>query len=275
MNVAPDSSPLRRWRRYASLYAALWRNSVVREMMFKANFLLWIVVELLWFALQLTFMAVLYRHTDSIGGWSKWQVVALVGTSHFIQQIFQAFFLTNLTQLSELVRTGKLDFMLLLPVNTRFVISLRQVDLGGFVNAGTGLAVILYALVKMQFVPGVMQVVWFAVLCVAGVMVHYSLMFLLASVSFWTVKAQGIVWGYYSMFNIARMPDAAFRGAFKVIFTFALPMLLVSNVPARRLLGMTAPAMDLLILVGLCLAALVVSEMVFRFSIRRYTSASS
>ena len=105
-------------RRYASLYAALWRNSVVREMMFKANFLLWIVVELLWFTLQLCFMAVLYQHTNTIGDWTKWQVVALVGTSHVIQQIFQAFFLSNLTQLSELVRTGKLDFMLLLPVNS-------------------------------------------------------------------------------------------------------------------------------------------------------------
>ena len=62
----------------------------------------------------------------------------LVGASHFIQQIYQAFFLINCVNLSELVRTGKLDFLLMLPVNTRFVVSLRQVDLGGFVNAGFG-----------------------------------------------------------------------------------------------------------------------------------------
>ena len=60
-------------------------------------------------------------------------------------------------------------------------------------------------------------------------------MFMLASVSFWTVRAQGIVWGYYNLFNIARMPDEAFRGAFKAVFTFALPVLLVSNVPVRVL----------------------------------------
>jgi len=33
-------------RRYASIYAALWKNSVTREMMFKGNFILWIVVEM-------------------------------------------------------------------------------------------------------------------------------------------------------------------------------------------------------------------------------------
>src|SRR2546426_770511 len=107
-------------KRYLKIYGALWKNSVVREMGFKTNFLLWIVVEMLWFALQLSFFAVIYTHTDRIGTWSKWQVVMLLGASHFIQQIFTAIFLTNCTQLSELIRTGKLDFMLLLPVNTRF-----------------------------------------------------------------------------------------------------------------------------------------------------------
>src|SRR5258708_18129818 len=75
----------------------------------------------------------------------------------------------------------------------------------------------------------------FLVLCVAGVLMHYSLMFLLASISFWTVKAQGIVWGYYNMFQIARMPDEAFRGLFKAFFTFAIPLLVVSDVPVRML----------------------------------------
>ncbi len=110
-------------QRYASIYSALWRNSVVREMGFKSNFILWIIVELVWFALQLSFVNVIYLHTDHIGDWSKWEVVLLFGASHFIQQIFQAFFLTNCTQLPELIRTGKLDFMLLLPVNTRFLLS--------------------------------------------------------------------------------------------------------------------------------------------------------
>src|SRR2546427_11697663 len=132
-------------KRYFSIYTALWKNSVTREMIFKTNFLLWIVVEVLWFGLQLSFIGVLYLHTDHIGTWTKWQVVMLIGGSHFIQQMFQAFFLINCTNLSELIRTGKLDFLLLLPVNTRFLVSLRQVDLGGFVNAGTALAVMAYA----------------------------------------------------------------------------------------------------------------------------------
>src|ERR1041385_2778554 len=136
--------------RYFGIYAALWKNSVTREMTFKSNFILWIFVELLWFGLQLSFIGVLYLHTENIGTWTKWQVVLLIGGSHFIQQMFQAFFLINCTNLSELVRTGKMDFLLLLPVNTRFVVSLRQVDLGAFVNAAFAMATMAYALHRSE-----------------------------------------------------------------------------------------------------------------------------
>jgi ABC-2 type transport system permease protein len=261
--------------RYPAIYAALWKNSVTREMSFKSNFLMWIVVEVLWFALQLSFIAVLYLHTDQIGSWTKWQVVMLVGASHFIQQIFQAFFLINCANLSELIRLGKLDFLLLLPINTRFVVSLRQVDLGAFVNAASALGVMTYAAVQMRLAPTALQLAGFFGLCVAGIAIHYSLMFLLSCLSFWTVRAQGIVWGYYNLFQIARMPDEAFQGLFKAVFTFAVPMLLVSNVPVRVLVNTLASPGPLLLLLGMSVACFLVSEWGWRSSVRRYTSASS
>jgi ABC-2 type transport system permease protein len=265
----------RGWRRYLEIYGALWKNSVVREMGFKSNFLLWIVVELLWFALQITFIAVIYQHTERIGDWSKWQVVLLMGVSHFIQQLFGALFLTNCVQISEHVRTGRMDFLLLLPVNTRFLVSLRQVDLGAFVNAASAIAVMLYAGHQLGLQPSFGRLAGFLALCASGLLVHYSLMFLLSSVSFWTVRAQGIVWGYYNLFNIARLPDAAFRGLFKAFFTFAIPMLLVANVPAKLLVEKLASPQDALLLLVMSGACFVVSEAGWRFSLRRYTSASS
>jgi ABC-2 type transport system permease protein len=262
-------------RRYATIYAALWRNSVVREMGFKSNFLLWIVVELLWFGLQLSFIGVIYLHTDHIATWTKWQVVLLVGASHFIQQIFQAVFLSNLIQFSELVRTGRLDFMLLLPMNARFLVSLRVVDLGGFVNAASALAVMGYSARQLHLSPSAGQLLGFLLLSVAGVLIHYSLMFLLASVAFWTVRAQGIIWGYYSLFNIARLPDAAFTGFFKAFFTFAIPMLLVANVPAKLILHTLDSPGSMLLLAWMGVVCFLLSELFWRFSLRHYTSASA
>ena len=262
-------------KRHLHLYAALWKNSVAREMSFKGNFILWILVEFLWFGLQLSFVSVVFSQTAAVGTWTKWQMVLLVGASNFIQQLYQAFFLTNCTNLSELVRTGKMDFLLLLPVNTRFLVSLRVVDLGAFVNALFGLCVMIFAAAKLSLHPTAMQIAGFSALCVVGILIHYSLMFILATICFWTVRAQGIVWGYYNLFNIARMPDEAFRGAFKAVFTFALPVLLVSNVPVRVLAHKISSPASWLLLIGVGLAWAVISEWFWRVSVRRYTSASS
>jgi len=263
------------FKRYLNLYLALWKNSVAREMSFKGNFILWIVVELLWFGLQLCFVSVIFSQTESIGSWTKWQMVLLVGASNFIQQLYQAFFLTNCTNLSELVRTGKMDFFLLLPVNTRFLVSLRVVDLGAFVNALFAVCVMVFAALKLGLHPSIGQLAWFGALCAVGILIHYSLMFILATICFWTVRAQGIVWGYYNLFNIARMPDEAFRGAFKAAFTFALPVLLVSNVPVRVLADKITSPLSWLLLLGVGVAWAAISEWFWRVSVRRYTSASS
>jgi ABC-2 type transport system permease protein len=261
--------------RYAAIYAALWKTSVTREMSFKGNFILWIVVELAWFGLQLCFVGVLFSQTSTIGTWTVWQVVLLTGASNFIQEIYQAFFLVNCTNLSELVRTGKMDFLLLLPVNTRFLVSTRQVDIPSFANAAFAACVMIFAAGKLHLHPTTAQLLGFAALCIVGLVVHYSLMFMLASVSFWTVRAQGIVWGYYNLFNIARLPDEAFHGVFKAVFTFALPVLLVSNVPVRELTDRLESPVGLLTLLGLGIVWALISEWFWRFSIRRYTSAST
>jgi ABC-2 type transport system permease protein len=261
--------------RYLGIYGALWKTSVTREMSFKGNFILWIIVELLWFGLQLSFVSVVFSQTSSIGTWSAWQVVLLTGASNFIQQIYQAFFLVNCTNLSELVRTGKMDFLLLLPVNTRFVVSTRQVDISSFANAAFAACVMAFAAHKLHLHPSLMDLFGFAALCLVGLLLHYSLMFMLASVSFWTVRAQGIVWGYYNLFNIARMPDDAFRGVFKAVFTFALPVLLVSNVPVRVLGDRLTSPYTLAVLLGLGFVWAAISQWFWQLSLRHYTSAST
>lgn len=270
-----ETADQRGFFRYLKIYRALWQNSVMRDMQFKINFLLWIVVELMWFGLQLAFVAVIYSHTDRIATWSKWEVVLLTGASQFIQQTFHAIFLNNIVGLSEHVRTGRLDFMLLLPINSRFLISLRTVDLGSFVGALGGLAVMAYACNQMALVPTFTQALGFFVLCLVGILIHYSLMFGLACISFISVKAQGIVWGYYNLFNVARLPDGAFHGAFRAFFTFGIPMLLVSNVPVKLLANKLSSPWEIASLIGMAGVCALISELGWRWAMTHYTSASS
>lgn len=252
------------------------RNSLIREMSFKANFLLWMLVELLWFVGQIVFVQVLFAYVNQIGDWSKWQVVALIGTHQLVSQIFQAFFFVNLSNLPELIRTGRLDLMLVLPIDAQFAISTRQFGLDSIVNALVGVAIVLFSLGQLHVVPTVWQVALYLTAVGLGVAVHYAIMFCLATCAFWIVRAQGLVYGYFNLFNIGRYPDAIFHGAFKRLFTYVIPIILVANVPARIITGHAdAQAAGLLTLATVAAGVLAGTRLFWKFALRRYASASS
>jgi len=262
--------------RYLKVYSLLLRNSLIREMSFKANFLLWTVVEVLWFLGQVLFIEVLFGHIEHLGDWSKWQVVALVGTHQVVSQIFQAFFYVNLTQIPELVRTGKLDVYLTLPLDAQFAVSSRQFGMDNLVNTGIGLAITSFALSKLDVSPGLGQIALFGACVLLGVTVHYSVMCSLSTLCFWIIRAQGLVYGYFNLFNIGRYPDSVFRGAFKLVFTWVLPVILVANVPTRILAQAAAtpwPAVAQLALTSLLLLGF--TRWLWLRGLSRYSSASS
>lgn len=260
--------------RYLKLAVALFRYSLSRELMFKANFLLWIVVEFAWFGIQLTLVEVIFSHVHDIAGWNKYEMIVLIGTSHVVQQTFQFVFLVNCMELPDNIRTGRLDFFLLQPANAQFLISIRKFDPGALVNASIGLGFVAYAIGRLHLHPTLGQLALYALLVVNGIFIHYALMLALVTLSFWIVRAQGLVYGYYNLFQIARIPKEAFKGGVKFFFTVCLPMLIVANEPAsvlaRGLGGWTA-GWVFLIASGLVLA---VSRW-FQYALRSYTSASS
>jgi ABC-2 type transport system permease protein len=260
--------------RYAGIWLAQIRYSTVREMMFKSNFILWIIVELAWFGLHLSFIQFLYLQVNTVAGWSKWGMVLLVSTNHLVQQIFQVFLMINLTKLPELIRTGKLDFFLAQPAPAQFLVSTRNFEPGSVVNAFVAAIVCVVAIAHLDMSFSGVGLLVFPVLVACGVLIHYSLLLMLMSLAFWMTRAQGFINAYYNVFQIARLPREAFHGVARIAFTWTVPLLLIANVPARTLLyGLNGYD-----LVGIACATailLALSTAVFQAGLRRYGSASS
>src|ERR1700757_1378704 len=163
-------------RRYIKIYTIMLRNSLIRELSFKANFILWMVVEVLWFLGQIVFFSIIFGSVNRIGDWSKWEVVLLVGTHQIIAQLFQAFFFVNLANIPELVRTGKLDSVLVLPIDSQFAVSTKQFGLDSIVNALLGAVVVCVSLSKLRVVPNTLSILLYLVALGFGIAVHYSIM---------------------------------------------------------------------------------------------------
>ena len=116
-----------------------------------------------------------------------------------------------------------------------------------------------------------------------GVMVMYSVMIILASTAIWLGRNQNLHTFWFYITNFYRYPMEIYEKsgigmALWGTFTFVIPILVVSNVPARIL----AQPMERgwydwqsLYAIFAAGASLVMSRWVFKMALRSYRSASS
>lgn len=269
---------------YLAVLATFARNSLVRDMTFRGNFLIECITSLAWMSMNLCFYVLIFQFTGEIGsgtGWSKFPFFVFLATTMLVNSLMQTFIMPNASEFSELIRTGNLDFALLKPIDTQFMISFQRVQWSGLSNFFFGCALLVYSLSELDYRPGIIEVVLYPVYIVAGVAIMYSLMICLAATSVWMGRNQTLYDFWFYITTFSRYPIEIYKGGlgrpFMIGFTFVVPVLIAINVPARF---MAKPLQaDDWYLAGYAvlatIASLAVSRWIFRKALTGYRSASS
>lgn len=243
--------------------------------------------------MNLGFYLIVFHHVESIGlntGWGRNEFFVFLATTWLINSLIQAFLMPNAQEFSELIRTGGLDFALLKPVDTQFLISFRKVEWSALSNFVFGLVILVYALLQLNnrteppwsFQPHIVGLYVFYIGC--GVVLLYSLMICLAATSIWLGRNQSLYDFWFYITNFSRYPADIYQGGWGLplwyLFTFLVPVLVVVNVPARLLAQPLVPTQNWewgLALFGLAatVLSLLFSRFVFLRALRSYASASS
>jgi ABC-2 type transport system permease protein len=259
---------------YLRIWLSTARYSLVRMMMFRFDFFLWSTVELAWMAVNVLMISVIYAHTDSVAGWDKYDMLLLVGTSMLIQRFLMGFFWSSLFEMARNIRSGHFDFFLAQPGNVMFMASTRKLDPDSLINSFVAMGVVIYAAHAKHLHPGFGDIALYAFMIACGLVIHYSILVLTMSLGFWITNAQGIEGSYFTLSEFSRLPREAFRGFVSFLFVWLLPVVVVSNVPARTLLH-GFDARWSLGLVAAAIAWFTAAVIVFHRGLRRYSSASS
>jgi ABC-2 type transport system permease protein len=269
---------------YLRVFLTFARNSLVRNMTFRANFIIECISSLSWMLMNLGFYVLVFKFTDSIGagtGWEKYQYFVFLATTLFVNSLVEAFFMPNAEEFSELVRTGGLDFALLKPIDTQFLVSLTKVDWSSFSNFVFAILLLSYSLARLDYTPELLQILLYPLYVLCGVAILYSLMIALAATSVWLGRNQTLYDFWFYVTNFSRYPREIYQGPIgdplRKIFTFLVPVLIVVNVPAR-LLAMPMKTEYWYLAVFALLAtvlSLLGSRWLFLRSLEAYRSASS
>jgi len=275
---------------YLQVLLTFARNSLVREMTFRLNFLIECVSSLSWAAMNLGFYLLIFQFTGEIGyqtGWHRYEFFTFLATTLLINSLVQAFFMPNCEEFSELIRSGNLDFAILKPIDTQFLISLQKIDWSALANFMLGLGLLGVSVWNLAtreqdplaLNPLTLLLYPFYVAC--GVAILYSLMISLSATSIWLGRNQTLYDFWFYITNFSRYPMEIYEGTLgtplRLVFTYLIPVLVVVNVPAR-LLALPLNA-DTWWLAGFALAAtlgsLVASRWIFLRALGSYRSASS
>ncbi len=278
---------MRGFARAWSVFLTFARNSLIRDMTFRANFLIELVSSSAWVFMNLGFYLLIFHYTPSIGvgtGWGKWEFFAFAGTGLIINSLTSMFFMTNGDEFGEMIRTGTLDFALLKPIDTQFLVSLQRVEWSSAGNLVVGIVLVLVATSRLAGAIGPGQVILYLAFVLCGVVILYSLLFSFAATSIWLGRNTSLLDFWFYIVSFSRYPMEIYQGRLgrpiRWFFSFVVPVLVAVNVPARELVRPLYPrlASDWLFTLSAPVAAaasFAVCRWIFARALRSYRSASS
>jgi ABC-2 type transport system permease protein len=259
--------------RHLRLLHIFLANSIQLELEYRANLLIDFVSSLLGFGSGLVVIYAMFSHARTIGGWSLPEGIALFGVFMIFEAFIEVFLYPNLGKLPEYVRTGNMDFVLLKPLSSQFLVSFRYVNIWRAPDSVVGLALLGYGMLQTGGLAP-LSILLAAIMLLAGAVTTYAIWCLLTTTAFWWVRVSNVMELFNAFFVAGRFPITAFPTWVRVILTFIVPIAFITTVPASAAVGRLDWPMALGSLV-IASGFLLFSHLFWRRAVASYTSASS
>ena len=260
--------------RYGRVYWACLRNCLARELEFRSSFLLSAGSTILWAIFSMLLAGLIFSNVREVAGWDLDRMFVLTGSFLVVEGLSSTLFQRNMQRLSDMVNKGELDFVLIRPISSQFLVSIRYVDFGDLPTAIVGFGYVVVGLGRLGITPGPLEIVGYLILLVSALLSLYALWFMAVTLVLWTGRINNISAVMPPFIELGRMPSDIYRGIAKPLLTYGLPIAAVATLPSKALLGVLEPTAlpyQLLLTVVLLWA----SSWFWHYSLRQYTSASS
>jgi len=276
--TARSESPARRPRfeplrpaRVAWLY---FRIGTMNELQYRANFFIQVFQSFLALGTGLVVLALVFSQTTSLNGWTKPQILAVLGVQILMSGVIHTFIQPNMTHLLEDVRDGKLDFALTKPEDSQVIVSVRDVRIWQAVDIASGTVVLVVAVLRLGGGFGVWGALAFAAALLIGAVMLYCFWLAITTCGFWLIRMDQIVELFEGVFQSGRWPVGIYPGWLRIGLTFLVPIAFAVTVPAEaltsRLNGRTLGFAALL-----AVAFVLLTRWFWRVGLRHYSGASA
>ncbi|MGI8694724.1 MAG: ABC transporter permease [Geodermatophilaceae bacterium] len=250
------------------------RVGALNELQYRVNFFLSLVQSVVAVGTALVVLALVFSHTDSLGGWSSDELLVIMGVYVLMGGVIRSLVQPNMQQLMQDVQEGTLDYVLTKPEDAQLLVSVRRFGLWQAVDIVVGLLLVAVALVRLDDPVSVLAVLAFVVALLLGALDIYCFWLILTTSAFIVVRVDFLIELFEGMYQAGRWPVTIYPGWLRIGFTFLVPLAFAVTVPASALTGRLSGWL-LLGAVAFTVGLLALTRWVWRQGLRRYAGASA
>jgi ABC-2 type transport system permease protein len=259
-------------KHYLGVYRYFVTTSVSEALSFRTSFMLLIMMDIFFYFSVLFSVDFLFDHMQTIGPWTKYQLLFFISFMLNIDAIHMGVFSSNFWMLGFKIRTGELDFDLLKPTHSIFICFFRYLKPSSLITAPVAWAMLIYYGSKI----GLLWYDWLLIppLILLGLSLLCVLEFILSTSMFWLVEGMGVNFLRMQMQQMARWPDFIYKYTYQKIFTIAVPVLLIGSGPVHFILDKSNWHYLVGMFVALFISSLILIK-IWNKALCQYDSASS
>ena len=247
-----------------------WQQLVI----YRANFINNLISSTVWGGFIVISMLLLMYRTPNAFGWTRDEVMLLVGVFTAAMGIFHGLFTRNFEQLSRIANLGTLDMFLTKPIDSQFYVSLWTVNFAAVARVVWGTVFAAYFFGKLNITFTWNQLIFSLVFLGFGLILLYALWMLVVTLTLKFTRLSNLVELMFSITGVSRFPREMFQSTSEFVFLLVLPLTFIIVTPTKALLA-RATYVDILGLLLLTCFFFYLSRKFWQFALRFYTSASS
>lgn len=176
----------------------------------------------------------------------------------------------------QMVRTGDFDRVLLRPASLIVQVAASFFHIHRVARVISGLGAITWCLIKLNVIPNLLNITILILALIGGFLSYTGVFIMTSGLAFFTI--QGLDWIYIftnASYQVTRIPMDYMPKVLKNIFTFFMPMLVISYYPASAICGWGESYFKGFFALPAGFLFFIFSTFVWNFGVKHYKSTGS
>ncbi len=261
-------------RRYFRLFRVLLRINIQQELAYRTDALVNLLVMIMWTGWDLLAISVVFSNTETLGGWDFGALLALLGVFRLVHTLMAALVWPNTEKFNTAMRDGTLDYTLLQPAPTLFLVSFTRIIVWRAADLLLAVALLVLGILASGGAVTLSAFISFGLLVAGGMAIFYGLWIVLMAFTFWFIKFDNNVTILQALIEAGRYPATVYPPWLRLIVTFVVPIAVATTVPIQALRG-ELPWWQIGAFLLVAVAVVAVSLRIWKAGVRRYSGASA